>query len=329
MYQAGGSGDDSLVGGDENDTLEGLAGDDSLLGGDGGDSLDGGTGGDAMTGGAGDDTYVVDGVLDLVTEDADAGVDTVQVGFNLTLGENLENLVITSSGSVSGSGNAQANAITGGGGNNTLDGRGGADTLTGGLGNDIYLVDDAGDVVVEAASSGTDLVNASVTYTLAADVENLQISGGGRIDGFGNGLANLMNGSQGRNRIEGMAGGDTIFGEEGLDYLFGGDGNDRVSGGDGDDRVTGGGHDDTLTGDGGNDTFVFGGLAFGADAVTDFEVGFDTLNLKAVGFEDFAELLEVTEDTDAGALITVSIRASILLQGVAEAEFQEGDFILA
>ena len=46
----------------------------------------------------------------------------------------------------------------------------------GGTGNDTYVVDSAGDVVVEAAGEGTDRVYAYVNYTLGANVENLTLS---------------------------------------------------------------------------------------------------------------------------------------------------------
>lgn len=136
-----GTGDDTangLAGGDGNDMLYGMGGDDTLQGGAGNDLLDGGSGADAMSGGAGDDTYIVDDAGDTVTELADEGLDTVQTSLaSYTLGDNVENLTYTGAGSFSGTGNALANGITGGSGDDTLTGLAGDDTLTGGLGNDI------------------------------------------------------------------------------------------------------------------------------------------------------------------------------------------------
>ena len=56
-------------------------------------------------------------------------------------------------------------------GNNLLNGEGGADIMLGGAGNDVYFVDDAGDMVFENANEGTDAVFATVDYTLSANVE--------------------------------------------------------------------------------------------------------------------------------------------------------------
>src|SRR6185369_4567447 len=104
---------------------------------------------------------------------------------------NVENLTFTGAGNFSGTGNALANTITGGAGNDTLDGGIGIDTLVGGAGNDTYKVDQTGDVVTEAAGAGTDAVlSMALSYTLSANVENLNFAESGNFTGTGNTLAN-------------------------------------------------------------------------------------------------------------------------------------------
>jgi Ca2+-binding RTX toxin-like protein len=100
-----------------------------------------------------------------------------------TLGANIENLNLTGYGNINGTGNTGNNSITGNSGNNTLDGGTGTDTLIGGIGDDTYVVDSADDVITELANEGTDTVNASLTYTLGSNVENLTLTGSGNING--------------------------------------------------------------------------------------------------------------------------------------------------
>ncbi|NJD07806.1 MAG: hypothetical protein FIA97_15120 [Methylococcaceae bacterium] len=217
---------DTLNGGAGNDTLNGLAGNDTLNGNSGNDRLDGGAGSDTMNGGSGDDTFVVDAATDVVTEALNGGTDTVETSITLTLMNNVENLLLTGTAAINGTGNSLNNLLTGNTAANTLNGGTGADTLVGGAGNDTYTVDQAGDVVQEALNEGTDLVQAGVTYALQPNVENLTLTGTAAINGTGNELANVLTGNGAINTLIGGAGNDRLDGKAGADNLLGGLGDD-------------------------------------------------------------------------------------------------------
>jgi len=223
--------DDILMGRDgANNILTGNGGDDVLIAGNGNDTLDGGSGNDLMVGGTGNDTYVVDSAGDSIVENAGEGTDTVQASISYSLAANLENLTLTGSANINGTGNSLDNVITS---------NSGIDTLTGGAGNDTYVVNNAADVIVENAGEGTDTVQAAFSYTLGANIENLTLLGTGSINGTGNSLDNVISGTDGNNTITGGAGNDMLFGGNGNDtYAFGlNDGTDIISDTSGTDAI--------------------------------------------------------------------------------------------
>jgi Ca2+-binding RTX toxin-like protein len=214
-----------------------------ITGDSGANTLDGGLGADTLVGGGGGDTYVVDNLDDQVVEGPGAGIDTVLSSADHALSANVENLVLTGSANLAGTGNGLDNLITGNAGNNVLDGGDGADTLlggggadlltggagddsldggtgadtlTGGAGDDSYAVDNPGDVITEAPGDGVDTVTASVDYALPDNVENLTLTGSA-VSGTGNALNNMIIGDAGDNTLDGEAGADTLIGGAGDD----------------------------------------------------------------------------------------------------------------
>jgi Ca2+-binding RTX toxin-like protein len=214
---------------------------------------------DTLIGKAGNDIYIVDSTNDVVTEVAGEGTDTVNSAVTFTLPANVENLILTGTGAISGTGNVLANTITGNIAANTLNAGNNTagttiiDTLIGKAGNDIYVVDSTNDVVTEVAGEGTDTVNSAVTFTLSVNVENLTLTGTGVINGTGNAIANTIVGNSGNNILNG------------------------------------GGLLDTLSGGLGNDFFVFNtasstsSLSANRDSITDFNVANDTIRLENTG----------------------------------------------
>ncbi|MCE3289411.1 MAG: hypothetical protein K0R83_1423, partial [Caulobacter sp.] len=194
--------------------------DNTLVGNAGDNVLDGGLGADILQGGAGNDTYVVDNAGDTIS-DVGGGVDTVQTSLNTyALGSTtLENLTFTGAGNFSGTGTSLANVIIGGAGNDRLDGLGGADILTGGLGDDTYVVNQATDVIVELDGQGSDTVEASASYTLAAglSVEAMVAVGAAAVSLTGNELNNSLTGNAAANVLNGGAGADAMAGGLGAD----------------------------------------------------------------------------------------------------------------
>ena len=222
----GGAGDDSLSGGGGKDVLYGGAGGDTLNGDDGNDTLYGGDDNDILNGGLGNDIL-----------SGDAGDDTLDGGDGndkLYGGDGTDHLV-GGAGADLLDGGAGIDTLSGGDGNDTLDGGTGADIMTGGAGNDVYYVDDAGDQTIELAGEGVDIVRASVSWTLGANIEQLELQGTGNINGTGNELANRLTGNSGNNVLSGLAGVDTILGGDGNDTIIGGAGNDLMTGGAGAD----------------------------------------------------------------------------------------------
>jgi len=239
---------EGLIGTAFNDVLVGNGLANTLQGGAGNDMLNGGAGADTMSGGLGNDIYYVDNAGDITTENAGEGTDTVRSYMNWTLAANVERLELQGSGNLNGAGNALNNTLVGNSGNNLLNGGAGNDYMVGGAGNDIYIVAAAGDQTIEAANGGTDTVRSYINWTLANNVERLELQGSSNLNGTGNTLNNTLVGNSGNN---------SLSGGDGNDYIVGGAGNDTLNGGAGNDTLIGGAGRDILIGGTGNDTFDF------------------------------------------------------------------------
>jgi Ca2+-binding RTX toxin-like protein len=272
------------------ETLEGRGGNDVLVGGAGNDVLDGGAGADVLNGGAGFDTVsYADATAGVAinlgaassTWTGDAQGDTfssiekiVLTGFNdLFIGDANANVVDGGSGDdllLGGGGN---DVLSGGGGNDVLWGGAGADTLDGGDGFDYAEYGDA------TAGVSIDLTADSSTWTGDAHGDTLISIEAFDLTGF-------------NDVFHGADGDDKILGRGGDDQLFGGGGNDTLDGGEGNDILSGGLGADVLTGGQGADIFKYSavGESSGAvvngvaqvDDIADFTQGQDKIDLSGI-----------------------------------------------
>jgi Ca2+-binding RTX toxin-like protein len=311
-----------------------------ITGAGGNDTIDGGTGADTMAGNAGNDAYVVDDAGDVVTESAGQGTDEIRTTlttYSLAALANVENLAGTSASGQTLTGNGAVNTIVGASGNDTIDGGVGADTMAGNAGDDSYVVDNAGDVVTEAAGQGSDTIRTALaSYSIAAlaNVENLTGTSASGQTLTGNGAANVIVGASGNDTIDGGGGIDTMAGGGGNDtYLvdIGGDvvteaagqGTDTIRTGlavysiaalanienltgvwTGGQTLTGNGTANTITGAAGNDT-IDGGA--GADTMLG-GIGNDIYVVDVAG-DVVTELAGQGTDTIRTALASYSIAA--------------------
>jgi Ca2+-binding RTX toxin-like protein len=292
---------DRLNGKAGNDTLDAGAGVDQLTGGDGNDQLDGGSGGDGMTGGAGDDTYIVDDTGDTVVEDVDAGTDTVQASVSYTLADNVENLTLTGTDNINGTGNALDNVLVGNAGNNALAGGAGNDTLNGGDGNDVLLGEAGADTLSGGLGSDTASYNGS-TSGVQASLTNPSSNTG---DAAGDAYTSIEN-------LTGSSFADTLVGDGNANILMGGGGADTLDGGAG---------ADTLDGGTGMDTATYGSAVTITDAGATWSVNAGTAGTDSVSN------VEVINDAAAGNILLVGNGGFATIQAAIDAA-SDGDTIL-
>jgi len=229
VYLRGNYSNNVLIGGDGNDTFEGIMGRDTLIG------------------GKGDDTYILRDNTDTIIENSDGGIDTAKLDydfddysttFSLANYSNVENIdasLITTVGSgLQLTGDSGNNLIIGSRGDDSLDGGGGNDTLVGGAGYNYYYLKDNNTTII--SGTGEDAIRLKNEYSDTifdlSDYANIK-----KLD------ASLM--TSGITLIAGSTVGASIRG---------GSGNDTILGGS---NIRGGKGNDTLVGDDTSNTYVF------------------------------------------------------------------------
>lgn len=270
----------------------------------------------------GDDIYLIDNKSTKIIEHANHGHDLVKSSVSYDLETHLEDLTLTGDANIRGAGNRKDNTLTGndndnrligkdgddtligGGGDDRLVGGAGADDMQGGEGDDTYFVNSRQDSVAD--TGGHDHVIAKINYRLTladGEIENLTLGGGRDISGRGNDADNVITGNAGDNLIRGGGGSDTLIGGAGDDILRGDTGADILTGGQGADR------------------FVFR-KSGGADEITDFIVGEDTLVFAA------KNLSKLTISGDGqNTIIEGPGDTQVTLRNVAELALTEDSFV--
>ncbi|MEM7210578.1 MAG: choice-of-anchor Q domain-containing protein [Pseudomonadota bacterium] len=257
--------DNSLLGDAASELILGFNGVDSVNAGGGNDLVLAGEGADVVLGGTGNDTL-----------EGEAGNDALGGGDDSDL-------------------------LRGGIGNDFLSGGLGVDTLEGGEGDDVYALVDAVDVIIEAPGEGYDRANASVSVTLADNVDAGNLLGSDDLSMTAATTGSWLNGNSGNNTLTGQQGNDRMDGNAGMDTLDGGLGNDIL--------------------EGGSDADIFV-LSAGSDIILDFEDGVDQIDLTGSGtlFQDLTLL-------DTGTSVRISHgTGSLTLQNFDLIDLTASDF---
>ena len=293
---------ENLIGGSATDTLTG----DGLA-----NVLNGGIDvvSDTLAGRLGNDTYIINTSSDLITEFVGGGTADVvkaSVSFTLANDDYIETMQTTDAAlttTINLTGNALRQVITGNAGANILNGGVDvvSDTLVGGLGNDTYIINTSSDLITEFAAGGTaDVVQASVSFTLASDdyIETMQTTNAELLTAInltGNSVTQAITGNAGANILNGMFG------------------------------------NDTLTGGLGSDTFLFNtalSAASNRDTITDFDVAADTISLEDsvfafIGTQGLALAANLFKNLTTGGAVDADDK--ILFNDVTGAIFYDSD----
>ncbi|MBD2597429.1 M10 family metallopeptidase C-terminal domain-containing protein [Nostoc spongiaeforme FACHB-130] len=193
--------------------------------------------------------------------------DTLSSSVTTTLPTNVENLTLTGTAAINGTGNAGNNILKGNSGNNTLSGGNGNDTYVF-IANSVLGIDG----IIEATTGGIDTIDLQNT-TISSSL-NLGITTTQTVN------KNLQLTLSANDVIENAIGGkgnDFLTGNTLNNFLTGGNGNDQLQGLAGDDTLWGGLGNDILIGDAGKDKYLFQAegaftTSLGVDRITQFEV---------------------------------------------------------
>lgn len=288
----GGDGDDLIYGGDGNDVIYGEAGADTVYGGTGDDQIYNDASANYFYGGTGNDTYYIDSYDNTIIENTNEGTDLISSSVTHTLEDNIENLTLTGTNNINGTGNSLNNIITGNSADNDIDGEAGNDSLYGGAGNDHYLFDtnfgsdyisdsSGYNAIVFKQTSGitknkiaitnvSDPISGVSTPTIidinsqnsiafnTDEINEIIFSDGSYLNQ--NEIQTLFEettvGTSQNDELFGLNENNYLYGFDGDDNIYGG-GNDNIYGGNGNDNISGGGSDDNLFGAAGDDTYIF------------------------------------------------------------------------
>src|SRR5262245_43766735 len=120
-------------------------------------TIAGTTGKDTLVGTVGDDTFTVNHCDDVVVENPGEGSDTVNSSVTFVLGVNVENLALTGSAAIAGTGTDSTNKVTGNGAGNRITTGAGDGTVSAGGGNDVIVsADDLNALDKIDGGAGTD-----------------------------------------------------------------------------------------------------------------------------------------------------------------------------
>ncbi len=271
----GGSGNDTILGSDFDDTLGGSAGTDSISGYDGNDWLVVGTGINTFDGGTGAD------VIDFSGTDKSIELHlSKDIAAQIKIGGLAAGTVVSVETILGGSkddiltGDDNANVLFGMAGKDKLDGGGGADTVN--YSNQAKAVS-----VTLSTSKWVSVKLGGVAEDSLRNVESIvgaakndKLTGDGKGNSFsGQGGNDTLSGGSGNDTLSGGTGNDRLSGSSDKDNLSGSTGNDTLNGGSGNDTLVGGTGKDVLTGGSGNDQFYFfehASSSSTADVITDF-----------------------------------------------------------